>query len=104
MIPIVYQLLQTVLSIVILVLIIHVVLSWLIGFQMISMSHPFVRSLWQFTSRVTEPLARPFRRLIPPVAGFDLSIAVVLFVLFFVQSSILPWLFGMLVGSRTFLN
>lgn len=98
LIGLIFQLIEAVIGLIIVVLIIHIVLSWLISFQMVSRSNAFIGALWQFTSRVTEPLARPFRRLIPPVAGFDFSIAIVLFILFFLQGPVLYWLYGVLTG------
>jgi YggT family protein len=55
------------------VIIASVVLSWLIAFNVINPYNPFVRSLWQAFSTLTEPLLRPIRRLLPDLGGIDIS-------------------------------
>lgn len=67
------------------VVIAAVVLSWLIGFNVINAYNPFVRSLWQAITAVTEPLLRPIRRLLPDLGGLDLSPVVLLLALLFVR-------------------
>ncbi|RLG10473.1 YggT family protein, partial [Candidatus Pacearchaeota archaeon] len=44
--------------------------------------HPLVRFLY----RVTEPVLAPVRRIIPPIAGIDISPVIVIFVIFFIQN------------------
>ena len=67
-----------------------VVLSWLIGFNVINAHNPFVRSLWQALNAVTEPLLRPIRRLLPDLGAIDISPVVLLLACFFVQAVVLP--------------
>lgn len=98
MIPAILNLLDALLSLIIVVLIVHVVLSWLISFEVVSRRNQFVGAIFTFTSRVTAPMLRPFQRLIPPIAGVDLSVLVVLLLLQFLRE-LLPWFGRMLVGS-----
>lgn len=72
------------------VVIAAVIMSWLIGFNVINPYNPFVRSLWQAINAVTEPLLRPIRRILPDMGGIDLSPIVLLLGCYFVQSVILP--------------
>ena len=67
------------------VVIAAVVLSWLIGFNVINAYNPFVRSLWQAITALTEPLLRPIRRMLPELGGLDLSPVVLLLALLFVR-------------------
>lgn len=55
------------------IIIINVVLSWLIGFNIINPYNPFVRAVHTFCYRVTEPLLAPIRRLLPDLGGIDIS-------------------------------
>jgi YggT family protein len=71
------------------VVIAAVILSWLIGFNVINASNPFVRSLWQAIGAVTEPLLRPIRRLMPDLGGIDISPVVLLLALLFVRSVVI---------------
>ncbi len=67
------------------VVIAAVVASWLIAFGVLNMSNPTVRQIVVFLNTVTEPLFRPFRRLIPPIAGLDLSPLFVLIAIGLIQ-------------------
>jgi YggT family protein len=103
MINILYQLIHTVLGLLVVVLIVHVVLSWLFAFDIVSRRNELVSGIWRFTSAITEPMLRPLRRLIPPIAGVDLSVLVLLLIIMLVRDSVLPWLVNMLVGGGSFL-
>jgi len=103
MINILYQLIHTVLGLVIVVLIVHVVLSWLFAFDIVSRRNEMVSGIWRFTSAITEPMLRPLRRLIPPIAGVDLSVLVLLLAIMLIRDSVLPWLVNLLVGGGSFL-
>jgi YggT family protein len=103
MINILYQLIHTVLGLLVVVLIVHVVLSWLFAFDIVSRRNELVSGIWRFTSAITEPMLRPLRRLIPPIAGVDLSVLVLLLIIVLVRDSVLPWLVNMLVGGGSFL-
>ena len=72
------------------VVIAAVILSWLIGFNVINFHNPFVRSLWQAINAVTEPLLKPIRRVLPDMGGLDLSPIVLLLACYFVQAVIFP--------------
>ena len=41
------------------------VMSWLIAFNVINTHNDFVNQLWTVLDRITEPLYRPFRRVMP---------------------------------------
>ena len=61
------------------IVIIQVVMSWLINFDVVNLRQPFVYQVWSTLNRVTEPVYRPLRRVLPPMGGLDLTpIAVLL--------------------------
>jgi YggT family protein len=64
-----------------LIVILAVVVSWLIAFNVINTYNNFVRSLVRFLDAITEPAFRRIRKVIPPIGGLDLSPLVVLIVL-----------------------
>ena len=72
------QILQVLLNVVWWVIIIQFVLSLLVAFNVVNMQSNFVRSLYQGLDRLTEPLYRPLRRVLPQLQGIDLAPAVVL--------------------------
>ena len=74
----VIQILQVLLNVVWWVIVIQFVLSLLVAFNVVNMQSGFVRSLYQGLDRLTEPLYRPLRRVLPQLQGIDLAPAVVL--------------------------
>ncbi|WBH18288.1 YggT family protein [Sphingomonas radiodurans] len=72
------QILQVLLNVVWWVIIIQFVLSLLVAFNVVNMQSNFVRSLYEGLDRLTEPLYRPLRRVLPQLQGIDLAPAVVL--------------------------
>lgn len=60
------------------IIIINVVLSWLVGFNVINPYNPFVRAVHTFCYRATEPLLAPIRRFLPDLGGLDISPVILL--------------------------
>ena len=50
-----------------------VILSWLIAFNVVNRSNPYVRSIGTALEKLTEPLLRPIRRVLPDLGGLDIS-------------------------------
>jgi YggT family protein len=80
-----YNLLNAVISIYIWLLIASVVLSWLIAFNVVSTGNRFVYDVRDFLYRITEPLLRPIRNLLPNLGGIDISPVVLILALYFVR-------------------
>jgi YggT family protein len=73
-------------QLIIIVLIVNAVISWLVAFDIVSRRNAFVAQIWDFTQRLTDPLLKPLRRVIPPIGGIDLSpIVLILGLLFLVR-------------------
>ena len=79
-------------------IIISAVLSWLVAFDIINLRNRAIYSISQFLDRVTDPVLRPFRRIIPSLGGVDISPIVVLLIITGVQRFILPALENTLLG------
>jgi YggT family protein len=60
------------------VIILQVVLSWLLVFNVLNTSSQGVRSVAMAIDRLTAPLYRPIRRILPDFGGIDFSPLVVL--------------------------
>jgi YggT family protein len=99
MIHILFELIRAILGLISIVLIVYVVISWLYAFDVVSRRNAFVGSVWEFTRRVSDPMLRPLRRLIPPIAGVDLSVLVLLLVIWLLQTEVTYWLEGVLRGG-----
>jgi len=73
------------LDILVWIVIIDVVFSWLIGFNVINRANQAVRTITDFTARVTQPLLQPIRNVISPIGGLDLSPIVLLIGIMFLR-------------------
>ena len=60
------------------VVIVQVVLSWLVAFNVVNLHQPFVRGLYTALDRMTEPAYRPIRKILPDFGGIDFSPLVLL--------------------------
>ncbi|ABF54800.1 protein of unknown function YGGT [Sphingopyxis alaskensis RB2256] len=82
------------------IIIVQAVMSWLIAFNVINTHNDFVGQLWYVLDRITEPLYRPFRRIIPDFGGIDLTPMVVLILLIILQGPVMAYLYrlGMQTG------
>lgn len=67
------------------IIIIQAILSWLVAFNVINTSNDFMRSFLGALDRITEPLYRPIRRVLPDFGGIDFSPLVVLLIIIALQ-------------------
>ncbi|TQV79671.1 YggT family protein [Denitrobaculum tricleocarpae] len=81
------------------VVIISVVLSWLVQFNVVNTSNQFVSMIGEFTWRATEPALRPIRRFVPNLGGIDISPVVLLLAIFFLQQVITNIRVSLRVGA-----
>ena len=75
-----------------------VVISWLRSFNIINSGNPSVRQIESLLYTVTEPILGPIRRVLPNLGGLDFSPVVVLFLISFLQQSVLPYFFMRIIG------
>lgn len=68
------------------IILIQVILSWLINFNVINVRQPLVYQIWNGLNRLTEPVYRPIRRLLPDLGGIDLAPMIVVIAIFFLQN------------------
>ena len=74
------------------IIIIQAVLSWLVAFNVINLHNDFVRQFLYALSRMTEPMYRPIRRIMPDFGALDFSPLVVLLLIQMVSSIVIPYL------------
>ena len=67
------------------IILVQAILSWLIAFNVINTSNDIVRSIWIALDKLTEPLYRPIRRVMPDLGALDLSPMVVLIIIIILQ-------------------
>jgi len=79
-------LIDTLLTIAFWIILIHVIMSWLINFNVINVRQPLVYQIWTGLNRLTEPVYRPIRRMLPDLGGIDLAPLIVFLAIYFVQN------------------
>lgn len=81
----IFYILHAVLDVYWWVVVISLILSWMVAFNMINMAQPFLRTVFETCTMLTEPVYRPIRaflgRILPPGIPVDLSPVVVLILL-----------------------
>ena len=70
------------------ILIINIVLSWLIAFNVVNMRNRLVVTILYATNKLTDPVLNPIRRVIPNLGGIDISPIVLVLGLLFIQDYI----------------
>ncbi|MBQ0749409.1 MAG: YggT family protein [Roseovarius sp.] len=73
-----FQILMLILDILWFFIIAHVIMSWLINFQVLNLRQQFVAQVWYGLNRLLEPIYSRVRRILPPMSGIDLAPLVVL--------------------------
>lgn len=81
------------------IIIAHVVLSWLITFDIVNTRQPIVAQIWYSLNRLTDPVYRPIRRMLPDMGGLDLAPLVAIFGLYVLQVIVYNNLGPMAVGG-----
>jgi YggT family protein len=89
-----YQIIVILLDVVWWIIIIQAILSWLIAFNVINTYSDLVRNVMYALDRMTQPLYRPIRRIMPDLGALDLSPMVVLLAILIIRQAILPPLFA----------
>ena len=85
----IFQIIDVLLQVLWWIIIVQAVLSWLVVFNVINTHNHFVRSLFNAFDRLTRPLYRPVRKLLPDFGGLDFSPIVVLLLIYVLR--ILLW-------------
>ena len=83
---------RSVLYIILLVLDIYIwlligaaILSWLVAFNVVNSRNQVVNNIGGMLYRLTEPVFRPIRRLLPDLGGVEITPIIVLLIIFFLQ-------------------
>jgi YggT family protein len=74
----IFQIMMLILDIAQWIIIAHIIMSWLINFQVLNLRQPLVASIWQGLNGILEPVYGRVRSFLPRVGGLDLAPLVVL--------------------------
>jgi YggT family protein len=79
------NLIYTVLYLYMWIVIIHVIVSWLVSFEIINTQNQIAAGITNFLYNVTEPCLQPIRRVLPNLGGLDFAPLVLVLILYFFQ-------------------
>ena len=82
-----------VLDIYIWLLIAAAVLSWLIAFNVVNTRNQFVAMVVDFLYRITEPVLRPLRSILPNLGGIDISPVVLILLIILLKDIIVRYIY-----------
>jgi len=88
--------LDLILSVVFTIMLVHIIMSWLINFQVLNIRQPLVAQIWQGLNMLLEPIYRPIRRVLPNTAPLDLAPLVAFIAIIALRRYILP---ALLLGA-----
>ncbi len=95
-----FQIVDVLLQVLWWIIIVQLVLSWLVAFNVINTHNDFVRTFYNALDRLTRPLYAPIRKILPDFGGLDFS-PVVILLLIFVLRTLLAGLARDLILSGT---
>jgi YggT family protein len=72
------QILLLILNIMQFIIFAHIIMSWLINFQVLNLRQPIVAQIWDGLNRVLEPVYSRVRSFLPQMGGLDLAPLIVL--------------------------
>ena len=91
----VYGPIRLVLGIAFFIMIVHIIMSWLISFQVLNLHQQLVSQIWIGLNRLLEPIYNPIRRILPDTRPLDLAPLVAFLIIISLRDIILrPILMG----------
>ena len=91
---------RSILDIVLLILQIYIwlliaaaVLSWLVAFNVVNTRNQVVAMIGEFLYRITEPLLRPIRSMLPNLGGIDVSPVILILLILFLENVIVRYVY-----------
>ena len=90
--PIISQILLFGLQVYFYIIVIQVIVSWLIAFDVINARNPQAANLLRLLDKATEPVYKPLRKIIPPIGGIDITPIIVIFGIYLLENAV-AWIF-----------
>lgn len=67
------------------IIVIEVVISWLIVFDVVNLRSPQAQNFLRLLRKATDPVMAPLRKVIPAIGGIDISPIIVIFAIFMLK-------------------
>ncbi|HGG04532.1 MAG TPA: YggT family protein [Aliiroseovarius sp.] len=77
-----FQILLMILNVVQFVIFAHIIMSWLINFQVLNIRQPIVAQIWYGLNRLLDPIYSRIRSFLPSMGGLDLAPLIALLVVY----------------------
>ena len=75
------------------VVIASAILSWLVAFGVVNTRNQFVATVGEFLYRITEPVLRPIRNMMPSLGGIDISPVILILIIFLIERIIIYYIY-----------
>jgi YggT family protein len=69
------------------------ILSWLVAFNVVNARNQFVAMVGDFLYRITEPVLRPIRNMLPSLGGIDVSPVVLILIIILIKDVIVRYIY-----------
>jgi YggT family protein len=69
------------------------ILSWLVAFNVVNARNQFVAMVGEFLFRITEPVLRPIRNMLPSLGGIDVSPVVLILIIILIKDVIVRYIY-----------
>ena len=86
------EILRLLLDVAFFIMIVHIIFSWLISFQVLNLRQPIVAQIWNGLNALLEPVYRPIRRRLPQTGGLDSAPLVAFLGIIIARDILLPWI------------
>ncbi|MGX9352260.1 YggT family protein [Shimia sp. W99] len=86
----IYGPLRLILDVAFFIMLAHIIMSWLISFQVLNLHQPIVAQIWTGLNRLLEPIYTPIRRILPDTRPLDLAPLVAFIIIISLRDYILP--------------
>ena len=82
----IYLLVYELLNIYKYIVIVNVIISWLVAFNVLNTHNRFVYSILELSYKLTEPMLNKIRRFLPNLGTLDISPVILLVLIWFLQT------------------
>src|SRR6476469_8334498 len=69
------------------------IFSWLVAFHVVNTRNQVVGMIGEFLYRITEPVLRPIRNLLPNLGGIDVSPVILILIIFLIERVIVYYIY-----------
>lgn len=95
----IWYVIQQLLQLYTFVIIVGVVMSWLISFNVVNRHNQIVDAVYRTCHALTEPVLGPIRRALPDLGGIDISPVILLIGIGALQTGLRHYVFGPLISA-----